>query len=149
MQLHGHTADHVRVTGFLGHVERGEQAMPQRDQVGQQRLRLGFPQPVEIDLGIRPGDQLGAQLRRQVCLTVPINRIGAEVISAGKRRHGHATGQTQVNGRALSMRADRAGSPLQFRPFKRNQVPRKKMNSLSVKSISAKTPRSHRKSAPR
>jgi hypothetical protein len=31
------------------------------------------------------------------------------------------------------MRADRAGSPLQFRPFERNQVPRKKMNSLICK----------------
>ena len=112
-------------------------------------MRLGLPQAVEIDLGIRPGDQLGAELRRQVPLPVPIDRIGAEVISAGKS----LTDTPRDRPRSMAGRS-RCAQIVQDRPF--NSVPskeikyrEKKMNSLSVKSISAKNLRSHRKSAPR
>jgi hypothetical protein len=63
---------------------------------------------------------------------VPIDRIGAEVISAGKRGHGHATGQTEVDSRAPDAHRS-CRIALQFRPFEINRT--QKNESLSPKSM--------------
>jgi hypothetical protein len=100
--------EHEQVAVLLGQVEGAEQPMPQRHQVGEEALGFGRLEVVEVEIGIRPGKQAGAKLGRHVLLAVSVERVRAEAVPPGQRRHANATRQPQFNGNTFSMTADAA-----------------------------------------
>ena len=44
--------------------------------MGEQGLAFGFLELIEVEVDVGPGDQLGAQLRREVILGVPVEAVG-------------------------------------------------------------------------
>jgi len=75
MELSGDARDHACVSMLLCKVEAGEQSPSEGYQVGEQGLRFGLTQPVEVDIRIRALEQLCVQGGREVSRTVPVEGI--------------------------------------------------------------------------